>query len=171
MFVIKAIHRAARLGRRLFLFDGRRNSSLRDAKFFLFLLALFGASSVFASPGSIGLESDTDVSTAGFFQLTWSAPAHAKELELRESRQPDLSDYRSIYTGPDLARTMSGKPDGDYYYQIVSMSRDDPRESDIVKVKVAHHSLANAFMFFTLGAVVFLSILISILLGNRDSKV
>jgi hypothetical protein len=171
LFVIKAIRRTARPGRRLFLLVGRRNLPLRDAKFFLILLALFSASTVFADFGSIRLESDTDVSTAGFFQLTWNAPAQDKELELRESRHPDLSDYRSIYTGQDLARTMSGKPDGDYYYQIVSMKRDDPRESDIVKVKVAHHPLANAFMFFTLGAVVFLSILVSILLGNRDSKV
>ena len=171
MFNNRAISRAARSGRRLFLLTGRRNSLLRDAKFFLILLTLFGASSVFASASSIGLGSDTDVSTAGFFQLTWNAPAKGEEMELRESRQPDLADYQSIYTGPDLARSMSGKKNGDYYYQVVAVSRDDPKKSDIIKVTVAHHSLTNAFMFFTLGAVVFLSIFVSILLGNRDSRV
>ena len=170
MFFIRVISRAAHLGARLFLLlPGRRDCPLRETKFALLVfpgivLALMAQA---ASAANLHLASDSEIATAGFYQLSWKIPKPLKQVELYESRDPGLRDHRVIYRGPDLARAVSGKSDGDYYYQIVSTDDNDRYASNIVKVNVAHHPLKNAFLFFALGATVFIAILVAIFTGNR----
>jgi hypothetical protein len=171
LFEIEAIRRTARSGRRLFLLlVGRRNVPLRDPKFLLIFALLFVGGLPVVGADSLTLKSDSEVSTAGFFHLSWNAANLPDGIKLLESHEPGFLRHRIVYQGPDLARTMSGKANGDYYYQVIAASHGKSQASNIVKVTVAHHSLRNAFLFFTVGAVVFLAILFSVVLGNRGKN-
>lgn len=117
----------------------------------------------------LSLESDTSVASAGYYQLQWETGA--KKTRLVESTNPDFSDSRIIYAGPDTARIMSGKPDGDYYYRLETDAAGTPAiVSDTLKVKVEHHSLGRAFAFFAIGAAVFAATLGLILIGGRNER-
>ncbi|MEX2496835.1 MAG: hypothetical protein WD448_12140 [Woeseia sp.] len=111
----------------------------------------------------VQLRSDTEVATAGYFQLRWAADS---PVELQEDQTPDFTSPRTLYSGSDKARILSGKSDGDWYYRArPATSRG--AWSDTVGVTVRHHSLERAVGFFALGAVVFLATLILIVSGAR----
>jgi hypothetical protein len=110
------------------------------------------------------LESDMDVATAGYFQLRWIADS---SIELQESRSADFASARTVYAGPDAARVLSGKPDGDWYYRVAASDGD---VSNIVKVMVRHHSFERAVAFFTVGLTVFLATLLMIVSGAREGE-
>ena len=112
----------------------------------------------------VELRSDSRVATAGFFQLTWQAEG---EVVVQEATTAEFLSPRVVYRGSDSARVMSGKPDGDWYYR----ARTAGSASDygqVLKVTVQHHSVARAFGFFALGAVVFLVTLGVIINGARS---
>jgi hypothetical protein len=112
---------------------------------------------------AIQLNSDSQLATAGYYQLSWSGKSGV--FQLQESPTADFNSYKVIYTGRDLARIVSGKPNGDYYYRIADDNNGDI--SNVVAVTVAHHPLKNAILFFCAGAFVFISTLILIIKGNR----
>ena len=81
-----------------------------------------------------------------------------------EETHEGASSASIIYEGVDTATVISGKPDGVYHY---SLRTTDGREiAKPVTVTVKHHSLATAFNFFLVGAIVFIFILIAIIRGN-----
>ena len=104
---------------------------------------------------------DAEVATAGYFQLRWSAEA---PVDLQESASPQFESPRSVYSGSDAARVISGKPDGDWYYRVVEANGNF---SDTIKVAVRHHPIERAIGFFTVGAVVFMATLLLIVSGAR----
>lgn len=106
-------------------------------------------SAVYASPK---LNSDTELSTAGYFQLSWKDKA-SQSFVLQQSTRSDFRDAIDIYLGPDQATVISGLPDGDYFYRVES---DTHQWSKPIEVKVEHHSLAKALGFFGLGAFMFI---------------
>ncbi len=112
------------------------------------------------------LGSDTDDAAAGFYTLSWSVSEPAR---LVESTRADFSDARIIYSGEDTARVMSGKPNGDWHYRLESPVTGEPLTPG-VSVTVRHHSLARAWSFFSVGAVVFMATLALILVGNRAAQ-
>jgi hypothetical protein len=112
-----------------------------------------------AAAGEVQLESDTQVATAGYFQLRWSADSG---VELQESRSPDFDAPRAVYAGSDAARVISGKPDGDWYYRAAA---SDGAFSNTVKVTVRHHPIERAIGYFAVGFVVFLATLLLIVRG------
>jgi hypothetical protein len=65
-----------------------------------------------AAPVELG--ADTELATAGYFQLRWRAEG---AVIVEEDTQPDFASPRVIYRGSDNARVLSGKPDGDWYYR------------------------------------------------------
>ncbi len=173
LYLLKVTNRFAHWARFLFLpHVGYSHFPLRVSSIllltgFVFVACLF--TPVQASvPHSVSLASDTEIATAGFYQLQWESE-QSGTWHLQESNNANLEDYKVIYTGPDLARIISGKPDGIYYYRIVTANKPAAHMSNIVKVTVAHHPLTNAFLFFIVGAFIFLAILLSILKGNRNN--
>lgn len=115
----------------------------------------------------IQLESSTTHATAGYFQLTWSwpeAPADISYSLIEFSSRKNSANGHEIYDGPDLASVISGKRNGTYRYVVRAMSAGDEvlALSNPLKVVVAHHSLARAWIIFTLGALVFITILVVI---------
>jgi len=120
---------------------------------------------------SVELSTDTQVATAGYYQLRWQGDNAHASYRLLESDNPRFNHSTVIYQGPDLARVMSGKRNGSYYYRVAELQGKTPVVvSNTVVVKVAHHSLAKALMFFAIGAAVFLATLFLILRGNRHSR-
>ena len=125
---------------------------------------------------NIDLQSDSPISTAGFFRLSWvledAENMQAVEYQLQSSRNADFTKAVEVYRGPDLARVISGKRDGDYYYRIRLIKPDQSVGpwSEATRVTVAHHSLARALMFFAAGAVIFFSLLIFILKKHRTTR-
>lgn len=95
-------------------------------------------------------------------------PESVHFFQLLEAQDPAFVRPRILYRGLDTASHISGKANGDYYYRVIAFSNNGSTLiSNDVKVSVQHHSLVRAFLFFSIGAVVFLSILITILMGNR----
>ena len=174
MQLFKVTSRIARCGRCLFLpVVGCSYLPLHRLSTSLFTLLLFATilfNPVHASiQQPVELATDSQISTAGFFHLQWSAHNYTGNWQLQESQDASLQTFKVIYSGPDLARVISGKSDGIYYYRVAADTTTTPRTSNVIKVTVAHHPLRNAFAFFTVGAFIFLAILISIITGNRKN--
>ena len=122
-----------------------------------------------ASP--LELVTDTELATAGYYRISWQAEHSPNLYRLLESDNPRFNHNKVIYEGPDLATVLSGKPNGSYYYRVAILQDHTPVSvSNTVMVKVAHHSLTKAFLFFAIGALVFLATLLLILRGNRQSE-
>jgi hypothetical protein len=116
------------------------------------------------------LDADTDVATAGYYRLEWGAE-RATEFILEESQHTSFASAKILYQGPDTARIISGRGNGDYYYRVRDLN-GEPGEavwSDVVHVKVEHHTLTRAMLFFAIGAIVFVATLTVIILGNRQT--
>ena len=122
------------------------------------------------------LESDSELATAGYYRLSWKTDVTGNEdssdFILEEGRDSEFSQKTILYRGPDTATLISGRPDGVYYYRIRDEQNTDPLNawSNVTKVTVAHHPLSRAFMFFTLGAIVFVATLIMVIVGNKTNN-
>ena len=141
---------------------------LRDRIIMLALLLLCLPSLAFA----VELQTDTEVATAGYYQLEWANADADVDFEIQEADNPDFSNPDQIYQGPDRATVITGRSDGTYYYRARLRDKNGMAGdwSSTVKVRVEHHPLTRAFGFFAAGAVVFLAILIAILAGNRRNN-
>jgi hypothetical protein len=111
------------------------------------------------------LESDTPLSTAGYFQLTWQSE-QLGSFELQQALNADFSDALTLYTGHDTATVLSGLADGIFFYRV--RHENETNWSQTVKVEVQHHPLTRAFGFFTLGAVMFFATLVVLIKGTHN---
>ncbi|MGD2112935.1 MAG: fibronectin type III domain-containing protein [Gammaproteobacteria bacterium] len=103
------------------------------------------------------LDSDRDIAAAGFYRLAWETDA--ERIELQEATGPGFQKPLTLYTGPDRATVISGKPDGTWYYRVRAAGNPPGGPwSDPVAVTVAHHSLSRALLFLALGVGVFVAI-------------
>jgi len=121
------------------------------------------STAVCASPK---LNSDTKLSTAGYFQLSWQDDT-GQSFQLQQAPHPTFEDAVTLYDGSDRATVISGLPNGDYFYRVRS---DDGLWSDTLKVSVKHHSLAKALGFFGLGAVMFIVMVVLLINGIRRKE-
>lgn len=113
------------------------------------------------------LEADTQLATAGYYQLQWDG-ADATDHELQESPRASFNDAVTLYRGTDRATMLTGRPDGEYHYRLRALHEDGPGPwSKTLRVEVLHHPLSRALLFFAMGALVFLATLAAILVGNR----
>jgi len=102
-------------------------------------------------------------SNDGVAHLTWEAPGDAL-VTLQQSSTPDFRQAKQLYRGNDTGSTITGLPDGTYYFRVGTAAA---RWSDPVRLEVSHHSLQRAFAFFALGLVVFLGTLGLVVYGAR----
>lgn len=103
-------------------------------------------------------------STDGGFTLAWEAD---NAVVLEQATAPGHEDARVLYQGGDSSTVISGLPDGEYRFRLRAAEAD--AWADQTTVVVEHHSLARAFGFFTVGAIVFLVLIGAILRGRpRD---
>lgn len=119
--------------------------------------------SVRAAP--VELRADTDIATAGFYQLRWRAD---ETVVVQEDTTREFSSPRVIYRGADDARVLSGKSDGDWYYRARTAGSDSAY-GDVVEVTVRHHPIGRALAFFAVGALVFFATLAAVVKGARSA--
>jgi len=130
-------------------------------------LCFVGISLAHAVPG-LQLNSSTDVSNAGYYQLTWSwptAPSDTHYSLLESTAAHSNGQWHQVYAGPDLASVISGKRNGTYLYMVRAISESGKilAHSLPMKVVVSHHSLVRAWIVFAIGAFIFLATLYVIL--------
>lgn len=123
-----------------------------------------------ASPTSAQplLKTNTDLSTAGYFQLNWDSPESGTNYQLQQASDPSFSSYKPIYEGDNTASVLSGLSDGFYHFRVLD---EQGVASNIVTVRVQHHSLEKAIAFFSLGAVMFLILLTVLVASNRSETI
>jgi hypothetical protein len=132
----------------------------------LHLSVTFFSANVFASVDTPVLTSSTELATAGFYTLSWSPGAN--DYELQQSDSSDFQQPQAVYTGPDTATVISGKPDGVRYYRVRNIDNGQAGSwSQVVRVTVQHHTLTRAFLFLFTGMVVFLATILLITIGAR----
>ncbi|HMB72456.1 MAG TPA: hypothetical protein VKQ06_02720 [Gammaproteobacteria bacterium] len=130
------------------------------------VLALACTHGAFAQSGDpVTLTSDTEIATAGYFQLLWEA---AEPIRLVESTTADFDDPHTVYEGSDSGHTVSGRADGTLFYRLESAATGAVLVEP-VRVVVAHHPIARAFTFFGVGALVFVATAMLILIGIRTA--
>lgn len=99
-------------------------------------------------------------SSDGVFRLHWDGPGAG--VTLQESMQKGFTSPRSIYAGEDRASLVSGKSDGIYHYRLLDA---DGVVVATTTATVAHHPLARAWMFFSIGLVVFIATILLVARG------
>ena len=118
-----------------------------------------------------------DAATGGYYRLSWRMPEGVLaedarpvyELQLAETRAFDHP--RLVYEGGDTARVISGQPDGVAYFRVrVRLGERTSPWSEVLAAKVEHHPLGRAFLFFGVGAVVFVTTLVFIIGASRRAK-
>ena len=143
----------------------RRQGRLAVLAFVLILITDVWSQPVGDAASVTNLSSDTDVATAGYFQLQWDAD---EPVRLLESTDMSFANARVAYEGSDSGHTVSGRSDGTLYYRLESIATGATLGQP-VRVQVAHHSRSRAFAFFAVGGVVFLATLGLIVFGSRGN--
>ena len=142
---------------------GFRPSALWVAVRVMLLACLVSAGPAHAVTAPPQLAVDNPLATAGFYRLSWVT--EAAQVELQEAMDPAFHDPVTLYTGPDRASVLSGRPDGTRYYRVRGMNATPGRWSESVRVTVEHHDLRRAFLFLALGFSVFVAILATVVRG------
>jgi len=118
------------------------------------------------------LNSSEQLSTAGYFRLSWSLERNKEgslnQYELQQASNREFNNPRIIYAGADEATAISGLPDQHYYYRV--RIKDSNDWSTPIQVEVKHHSLARAFGFFALGALMFVTMFFVLIRGARRNS-
>ncbi|MEQ8353060.1 MAG: hypothetical protein RH862_16345 [Leptospiraceae bacterium] len=133
------------------------------------------------------------------FQLVGPGQATSPDrLVLLESTQPNLEDPVIFHDDQDMSVAMSGKTDGDLYYRIFLLRKGDSLNqggatasnwsadvnralsqyegytlisaSNTYHVKVEHYSLQTAFLYFGIGAFLFIITTAVIIVGTYKNK-
>lgn len=113
------------------------------------------------------LNTDTTLSTEGYFVLNWSSDLpDSFPLVLEQARSVTFPGSRTINVPANGAITITGLADGEYYYRLGT----DGEYSNVVAVTVAHHSLGRALGFFLTGLSLFLVLLFTIVHGSRRRR-
>lgn len=146
----------------------------RPMKRIVFLIFVLVPVCLSAAPTVPVLISDTDIATAGYYQLSWQtgrggASQAVFHFELQQAADDRFESARTIYRGTDHARVISGQRNGDYFYRlrITDPGQDVDVWSETVHVRVQHHSQQRAWLFFIAGAAVFLATLLFIIVHAR----
>lgn len=134
-----------------------------DSLIINFFLVIFLFST---SASALEINSNTTLANAGYYQLSWT-DLNDEAVIVEESLSNSFSSSKKIYSGKDTSTAISGKPDGEYYYRVKNLNSSIWSES--ISVKVEHHSLTKAFMFFFLGLIVFTFTCIVILRNHKTA--
>lgn len=134
--------------------------------FILAILAFIPCSSLQAASAST-LSANTDVAIEGYFVLSWELPADDNAgYELQQADNPGFRNATSTVIPASGDITLSGFPDGDYYFRAGINSGNGGNWTETVNVTVAHPSLARALLFFLLGLALFIVLVTTIIMGN-----
>ncbi len=119
---------------------------------------------LFCAPASYAFSADLyvsdDGSAAGYVTLAWP-DVSGKSFVLEEKKG---QVWQEVYEGPDRATTLSGLPNGTYGFRLTA-----DQGTHAIEVSIQHHSLARAWLFFAVGAGMFLLLVGMLLVGTRKN--
>ncbi len=105
------------------------------------------------------------LSNTGYTQLYWEKKDDFP-IEVQQATNLEFGDAQTIYQGNNTSLFLSGLKNGEYFYRLRS---EDGTFSEPISLKVKHDSIQQAWLLFTLGAMVFGSIVFVILNGERGT--
>jgi hypothetical protein len=111
-----------------------------------------------------GADTEIGANHDGSYRIAWTGHEGA-DVELVE--HGPLGE-QNIYRGPEDASTITGRPAGDYHYQVLLV--DDPQTAASCMVKVRPYSLGLAIGFFSVGFAVTVLTVAVILRGHRAHR-
>lgn len=130
------------------------------------VLALLAAVFAMAGPavaGDLEFTGQGDLtSDTGYVMLNWHS---GKPVSLMIATMPDFSDAVTVYDGEAHSFFLSGLDDGHFFLRL---REDGGAVSAPVELSVTHQSLARALWLLTIGALITLAIVVTILRGARD---
>lgn len=105
----------------------------------------------------------------GYFVLQWQSEVK-HSLKLQQSRSSNFTDPEIYIVPASGALTVTGLEDGSYYFRLQGneSSGKDFVPPDLLEVTVTHHSLQRAVMFFSLGMLLLVILLGTLVIGNRQ---
>tara|TARA_R110000772_G_scaffold55236_11_gene126030 strand:+ start:638 stop:1105 length:468 start_codon:yes stop_codon:yes gene_type:complete len=112
------------------------------------------------------LNTDSELSTEGYFVLSWQSNADAP-LTLQQASSANFLRVKTTSLPVNGAITITGLENGNYFFRVISATE----QSQVVQIQVRHHSLLRAFSFFGLGLMLFTILVLTIYLGwRRESE-
>ncbi|MCG8312573.1 MAG: hypothetical protein MI976_05105 [Pseudomonadales bacterium] len=135
------------------------------------LLMVVSSSSVVsaAETDAITLQASESLSTAGYFNLSWDKSAQNHDFVLQQASSRGFDSPVEWRLGKTASFSMSGLENGTYYYRVGYWPKPQAW-SNVVQVQVQHHSLGKAFAIFSLGALIFLVLVVVILINRKQAN-
>lgn len=133
-----------------------------------FLLMLMAAPALGAGQETTLSSNKGGVSQDGHIRLQWehSGFSGGGIFEVQQAGSDSFRNAALIYSGADLATFVSGLENGTYYFRARAQGGN---WSNVVELKVKHHSLGLTFILLGLGGMVFLLTAGIVLHGARKS--
>lgn len=128
------------------------------------------------APLAVELSGDPELeSRAGSAALSWqlsppSSEAQAVSYELQQAPEASFADARTLYTGPDQGRYISGMENGSYHFRVRARSGGGAwgAWSKTQTLSVEHWSAGRALGLMGLGAVLFCATAFVVLRGAPE---
>jgi hypothetical protein len=130
--------------------------------------------SLAASDESLELKLEPTLSNDGKASLSWKPlKGTSVQTQLQQSNNAEFLSPKTRYLGSDTATVVTGLKDGAYHFRARRVYPDGTYSAwdPAVTLHVKHHSLTRAFIFFFIGATVFLATLLLIVFGARQQGV
>jgi hypothetical protein len=109
-----------------------------------------------------------DPSTTGAYRLSWQGPGGG-EFQLEE--RGEAGDFEILYSGPDVASTVTGRGEGEYTYRVGAVAGEGViAYSEPCVVAVEPPSLGLALALFAVGLAVTGSTVALILRGHAAHR-
>ena len=125
-------------------------------------------------PRWVSPKESSHLADEGNVLLEWKLPEGSPasvpfQFQLEQSLQPDFTESTLRYEGADQATFVTGLAEGNYYYRVraVSGSEGSGSWSKVVEVNVEFVSTTLVVTLFSIGMVVFVMTVVSILKGHR----
>jgi hypothetical protein len=119
------------------------------------------------------LHNDATESTSdGQITLEWGEKDLGLIFEVQSARTMEFDAPVIRYHGPDVVTYLSGLENGDHFFRVRGRQADSDvwgPWSGIVHLESEHHSMAFAWMMFSIGAVMFLAITLFVVVNAGRS--
>lgn len=131
--------------------------------FCIALIFLFGDAGMVYSEARTEIIVTPEFSDSGFTKVEWSVNPHASYYSV-------MLENNEIYKGNAQATFISGLRDGEYDIKVKAFDQNGALLADSVlrsSLTVEHRSVRIVLLLTLLGALVFLSLIVALYLGNK----
>lgn len=120
-------------------------------------------------------DSSTYVATEGKVALVWAVDGDSEptRFELQQSDENDFTVLKTRYQGLDRGTYISGLSEGDYFFRVRVLGEEGEAGawSETMEVQVRYVSHTLVFWLMSIGALVFLATVYTVIKGHfREVK-